>query len=133
MVSIKAHNVLDYVLGGVLILSPYVFGFAEVDAARGLFLFLGFGIIAYSLITAYPYSIFKWIPLGWHMGLDVLLGVSLILGAYVFGYNEFMTFGQMVVHYVLGIGAISLVAVTRPKQREIRGTQSAVDIDRRAA
>lgn len=115
MVPLKVHNALDYVLGAVLLACPFVFGFSDIDAARNLMVVLGFGIIAYSLVTAYPYSVFKWIPLGWHMGLDVLLGVSLILGPYLFGYNDLLSFGQIAVHFVLGVGAIALVAMTQSK------------------
>jgi hypothetical protein len=135
MVSLKVHNILDYVLGVVLLACPFVFGFSDVDAARSLFVVLGFGIIAYSLITDYPISIFKWVPLGWHMALDVLLGVSLVLGAYIFGYNDLLSAGQMALHYVLGIGAIVLVATTQPKANQPSVVQPSTDadIDRRAA
>ena len=34
MISLKAHNVLDYVGGGILILVPFLFGFADLDVAR---------------------------------------------------------------------------------------------------
>lgn len=115
MVSLRVHNILDYVAGAALLLCPYIFGFADVAAARGLFLVLGFGLIGYSLLTNYQYSVFKVIPLGVHMALDVLFGVMLILGPYVFGYRGAVTAGQTGLHYVLGIGVIGLVALTRPK------------------
>ena len=115
MVSLRVHNILDYVGGAILLLCPYIFGFSDVTAARNLFLVLGFGLIGYSLLTNYQYSVFKVIPLGVHMALDMLAGVVLILGSYVFGYRGAITGGQTALHYVLGIGVIGLVALTRPK------------------
>ena len=139
MVSVKVHNVLDYVIGAVLVSCPYIFGFSGIDAGRNLFLALGVGLVFYSLATNYPYSIFKWIPLGAHMTLDVVAGVMLILGSYLFGYRDLLTDSQIASHYVLGAGAILLVALTRPKtdqgmRMENRDSgNSPIDIKRRAA
>jgi hypothetical protein len=124
MIPLKVHNVLDYVIGVVLIACPYVFGFADVPAGRDLFLVLGIAIIAYSLATRYPYSIFKWIPVNWHMALDVLLGVVLILGSYIFGYTDQITAWQVALHYVLGVGAIILVAMTESELPSVTGARS---------
>lgn len=118
MVSLRVHNILDYVGGAILLVCPYLFGFSDVAAARNLFLVLGFGLIGYSLLTNYQYSVFKVVPLSVHMALDVLVGVVLILGSYVFGYRNAITGGQTVLHYALGIGVIGLVALTRPKTDE---------------
>jgi hypothetical protein len=139
MVSLKVHNVLDYVLGAVLIVCPFVFGFSGIDAGRDLFLVLGIGLIGYSLCTDYTYSLFKWIPVGWHMAFDAIAGVLLILGSYIFGYNDLLTAGQTVLHYVLGIGAIALVAATRTKPEDRMSISDSqppappIDINRRSA
>src|SRR3989338_2511280 len=75
MLSIKTHNILDYVTGAILLFVPAIFGFSEIDAARNIFIFAGISLIGYSLLTKYQYSLWKVIPLGVHMSLDVLLGV----------------------------------------------------------
>lgn len=115
MIPLKVHNVIDYIVGALLIVSPWIFGFAEIPAARTLFLVGGVGLIAYSLITKYYYSIAKILPLGVHMTLDALLGVLVILAPALFGYRDFLTEGQYAAHIVLGIGAVGLVALTRPR------------------
>lgn len=120
MIPLRIHNILDYVIGAVLVLSPYVFGFSDVDAARNVFLVLGFGLIGYSLFTNYRYSIAKVIPLGVHMFMDVSAGVVLMLAPYVFGYSDLITGGQLAFHYVMGLGAIGLVALTRPRSESGR-------------
>jgi hypothetical protein len=122
MVSLRTHNILDYVGAAVLVLAPFLFGFSDVDAARNVFLFLGFGLALYSLITRYEFSIAKIIPLGVHMTLDVISGVVLMLAPSIFNYREFLTSGQYALHFVLGVGVIGLVAVTRRKTE--RGTIS---------
>ncbi len=115
MIPLKPHNVLDYVIGALLVISPWLFGFADVLAARNVFLVLGAGLIVYSLLTNYYYAIVRVIPLGVHMTLDSLAGVVLILAPALFGYRDLLTTGQYAVHMIFGIGAIGLVALTRPR------------------
>ena len=115
MISLRVHNIIDYVVGAFLVVAPWVFGFADVPAARNLFLVGGVLLVAYSLITNYYYSIAKVLPLGAHMTMDAILGVLVILGPALFGYRDFLTNGQYAAHVVLGIGAIGLVALTRPR------------------
>lgn len=113
MFSIKTHNILDYVAGVALLFVPAIFGFAGIDAARNAFLFSGFALIAYSLLTQYSYAVWRVIPVGTHMTLDVLNGVFLMLAPWVLGYRDIITAGQEIVHYVLALGVFGLVAFTR--------------------
>src|SRR4051812_33047702 len=113
MLSVKTHNVLDYVAGaGLVILSAAV---SDVAPARNLFLILGFGQIAYSLLTNYRYSLLKLIPLGFHMGLDILAGVLLIAGPFLFGYRDSLSGGQLGLHIAMGLAVFALVAFTNRK------------------
>lgn len=115
MIPLRVHNVLDYVIAAVLVVCPFVFGFSDVEAARNIFLVLGFGLAAYSLITNYRYSLAKIIPLGLHMAFDVTAGIILMLAPAIFGYRNLIGGGVYGLHFVLGFGAIGLVALTRPK------------------
>ena len=112
MLSLKTHNILDYVGGALLILSPFLFGFAEVGAARNVFMLTGFALIVYSLFTNYYYAVLRVIPLGVHMTLDVLIGLLVFSAPWVFNYGEFLTTGQEWVHYILGVGVLALVGFT---------------------
>lgn len=114
MISLRAHNILDYVVGVILLSIPAVFDFLDLDAARNVFLLGGLALIAYSAITKYQYSLWKLIPLDAHKGLDVLVGAVVMLAPWVFGYRDFLTTGQESVHYVAGLALFSLVAFTKP-------------------
>lgn len=114
MISLKVHNILDYVIGAILVITPWLFRFADIPVARNFFLFAGIALIAYSMVTNYYYSVARVLPLGVHMTLDAALGVLTILAPVLFGYRDLLTGGQYAVHVVLGLGAIGLVAVTRP-------------------
>ncbi len=115
MVSLKTHNILDYVGGAALILAPFLFGFSDIDAARNVFMIAGFALVAYSLCTNYYYSLIRVIPLGVHMTLDALNGVLIIAAPWIFNYRAFLTPGQEYLHYILGVGVLALVGLTRER------------------
>ena len=68
MFTLKTHNIIDYVLGAFLLVSPWLFGFDQIVEARVLFLLSGVVLITYSLITNYYFSVARIIPLGVHIG-----------------------------------------------------------------
>ncbi|MGK5085786.1 hypothetical protein WDW37_21055 [Bdellovibrionota bacterium FG-1] len=118
LISLRGHSILDYVAGIVLLVSPAFFGFAALDAARSTFSMLGSTLIIYSLLTRYRYSIFKVIPVGFHMFLDGVLGGYLILAPYLMGYRTILSGGQWAVHVIEGFGMIMLVALTGSAKAE---------------
>ena len=113
MISLKTHSVLDYIAGIFLVVSPKLFGFAELPEAQNLFLFLGWGLIAYSLLTQYKLSLFKVIPIGVHMGLDLFTGLIVMSAPFILEYQELLTAGQYGFHLLTGLGFVGLVVVTR--------------------
>ena len=52
---VSAHATLDYVLAVVLVLLPFILGFAEDTAAVTFFVLLGLAHAALSLLTAFPH------------------------------------------------------------------------------
>jgi len=115
MFSIKTHSVIDYVAGVALLLAPFIAGFGGIDAARNIFILGGITLIGYSLCTKYELAIWRKIPIGVHMALDVAMGIVLLAAPFVFGYRALLSGGQEFVHYVLGLGVVGLVAFTRQK------------------
>ena len=115
MLSLKAHNVIDYALALLLLFVPAFFGFDEILVARNLFLLLGLLLLAYSLLTNYEYAAWRILPLGAHMTLDLSIGLVLLMAPWVLGYRDLITVGQELLHYLLGFGLIGFVAVTRSK------------------
>jgi len=130
MLSLKTHNVLDYLIGAALALSPYLFGFAEIAAARNLFLVLGLGLIGYSLLTNYQYSIAKIIPLPMHMFMDVTAGIVLMLWPSLSGYRPALSGFQYALHFIFGLGAIGLVAFTDTRQPIPRSREERPELKR---
>ncbi|MBX2988714.1 MAG: hypothetical protein KF802_12535 [Bdellovibrionaceae bacterium] len=113
MLSLKTHNILDYVAGVFLIICPWLFGFSFMSTPTNVFLFAGIALIAYSLFTNYQYAWMRKIPIGVHMILDLCLGALLIIAPWAMNYRMSLTSGQEYLHYILGLGLFGFVAVTR--------------------
>jgi hypothetical protein len=115
MVPLKVHNILDYVIALALVSSPSLLGFSHIESAESVFLVLGVGLFLYSLITKYYFSIAKLLPVGLHMTFDVLAGITVIGAPFALGYRNLLSNGQFIYHLVMGLAAITLVALTRPR------------------
>jgi hypothetical protein len=113
--TIDGHNVLDYVLGVGFISAPYVLGFSDVDNARNTFETLGFSLVIYSLLTQYRYSVYRLVPLGVHMALDIAVGVIAMLAPWMLSYSILINRFQYAMHFVFGLAMIGLVVMTRPR------------------
>jgi hypothetical protein len=112
MMSLKSHNVSDYVLGAAFLITPFLLGFSGMYFAHDVFTVLGFAIIGYSLLTDYRYSMAKAVPFSMHITFDVIVGIFAILAPWVYGYAEDLTLPQMLAHWVLGLGAIATAFMT---------------------
>ncbi len=84
----RVHGMLDYLLGIVLIVAPWVLGFDEGGARTWLPVVLGAGVIAYSLLTNYELGVIKTIPMPVHLGLDVVGGIVLAISPWLFGFAD---------------------------------------------
>ena len=81
LIPIVMHNVLDYLVGVVLLFAPHLLGLPAGLAAYTMQAVGGATIIV-SLLTAYRFSIVRLVPFQIHLLLDVLLGVVLLLVAF---------------------------------------------------
>lgn len=109
-INSRAHGVLDYVVGVLLILAPYLFGFADDEPARNAAWIVGGGSLLYSLLTAYELGVAKLIPYRVHLGLDMVAGLFLATSPWL------MNFADRIVapHLVVGVLEIGVALLSRP-------------------
>lgn len=85
----KVHGALDYIVAIALILAPMLFGFQEVGGAAVVIpMVLGVGLFVYSLFTNYEWGIFKVISMPYHLVIDVLASILLIVSPFLFGFID---------------------------------------------
>ncbi len=110
--STRVHGVIDYATGALLIVAPWLFGFADGTAAPWVPIVLGAGILVMSLITDYELNLTRIIPMGAHLAVDGLGGALLAVSPWLFGFAD-RTYWP---HLIIGIAevGVSLVTRTRP-------------------
>lgn len=86
MISIRTHAIVDYVVGVLLVLAPFLLGFANGGAAMWTPILLGASIVFYSLLTRYELSAAKVVPFNVHLGLDAFGGLILLVSPWLFGF-----------------------------------------------
>lgn len=107
--STRAHGTLDYLMGAVLLIAPYLLGFANGGAAQWVPMALGAGAIVYSLLTQYEFGAIKLIPMPVHLVLDAASGLLLAASPWLFGFSAFV----WVPHVVFGLLELGSSLVTR--------------------
>lgn len=115
ILSTRAHGVIDYLTGALLILAPYLFGFATGGVEQWLPQILGVAILVMSLITRYELSVAKIIPLGAHLGVDAAGGLLLAVSPWLFGFAEIIWWP----HLLIGLMEIVVAAITERRPRDL--------------
>ncbi len=105
----KIHGVLDYLSGALLIIAPYILGFADGTAAQWIPQILGAGAIGYSLLTDYELGAMRAIPMPVHLFLDAASGLLLASSPWLFGFDDRV----WLPHVILGLFEIGASLMTR--------------------
>ena len=79
----RIHGVLDYLYSALLLLAPWLFGFADGGVLHWASMLAGAGTLVVSLLTDYELSLRRWIYLPTHLALDVAAGLFLAWLAYI--------------------------------------------------
>ncbi|HLW19073.1 MAG TPA: SPW repeat protein [Cyclobacteriaceae bacterium] len=106
----KTHGYLDYLVGLLLIVSPWLFGFYEGGSESWVPILLGIGTIIYSMITDYELGITGVIPMKAHLTIDLISGIFLAASPWLFGFSDRIFWP----HLVVGIIEILVTLMTDP-------------------
>jgi hypothetical protein len=106
--STKAHGVIDYLVGLLLIAAPWIFGFARGGMETWIFVIAGAGALVYSLLTDYEMGVAKMIPMPVHLLLDAMSGIVLAASPWLFGFSEYV----YVPHLIFGLFELGASLIT---------------------
>ena len=104
-ISTKLHGVLDYVVGFILISSPFLLGFYRNGWESWVPICLGAATILMSLCTNYELGAWRVLPMTVHLVVDFLAGAFLAASPWIFGFHEVV----YIPHLALGLGEILVV------------------------
>ena len=120
-VNTRMHGFADYLVGIILILAPYILGFADGSVAQWVPQILGAAAIIYSLLTDYELGVVRVIPMPLHLGLDFASGLLLLASPWLFGFVDRIAWPH-VLFGLIEIGA-SLMTQTRPGTAATAGSR----------
>ena len=109
VIDTRSHAIIDYATGLLLILAPYLFGFADGGVAQWLPQVIGIATIVMSLLTDYELSLARVIPLDVHLGIDMGAGLLLALSPWLFGFAGLVWWP----HLIVGLAEIVIPLLTR--------------------
>jgi hypothetical protein len=87
-IPLKMHAMLEPFMALLIIASPWIFGFSDVDSATTLAIVVGLAMLVGGAITRWRWSLAKVLPLRMHMMTDIALGALLILSPFIFGFSD---------------------------------------------
>ena len=109
VIPTRLHGVLDYLVGALLIVAPWLFGFAQGGAETWLPVILGVGALIYSLFTDYELGVVRRLGMGSHLSLDAASGVLLAASPWLFGFSTVVFWP----HLTLGLFEVAAALTTR--------------------
>ncbi len=114
-VPTRIHGIADWLLGVLLIVVPYILGFARGGAETFVPVALGIAGLIVTFFTNHEYGVVRKIPMIGHLWVDGLSGVLLAASPWVFGFAD----AVWIPHVVLGLTEFvaSLVTKTVPSYR----------------
>lgn len=110
-ISSRVHTIIGLVVGVVLLIAPYLFGFSSVAAATATAQIIGVLVIISELISTSPYSPLKLVPMRAHLVIDVILGIILAVSPWLFAFADNPA-NVWVPHLVVGILTIGYALMT---------------------
>ncbi len=84
-VPLAIHVLIEYGIGLLTILAPFLFSF-DATAAEILAVLTGAGILVFAVLTDAPTGIARTLPVASHVVIDYVLGLFLIVAPFVFGF-----------------------------------------------
>ena len=119
----RIHGLLDYAAAVGLIVLPFVLNLgATSTVALWLSVLGGVGLIGYSLLTDYPYGVFRALPFQAHLVVDLAAAAAFIAAPFVFGWQG-LTAGY---YFVMAAGVLAVVGLTDPTADETDNAETSV-------
>lgn len=115
-INTRVHGIMDYLMGIVLIIAPWLFGFANGGAAQWVPIVLGLGALVYSMITDYELGLLKILSMKVHLGIDLVAGIFLAASPWIFGFAQEVYLPHLILG-ILEVGA-SLMTQKQPAYPE---------------
>ena len=83
----RFHGTLDYVVGLLLLASPWLLGFSETEAATWAAIIAGAVVLLQAVVTDFEAGILHKVPMGVHLMMDLVLGIALAASPWLLSFD----------------------------------------------
>ncbi len=100
-----------------------IFGFMSMGGAVVIIpIVLGIGLFLYSLFTKYEWGLVKVLGMPYHLVIDVLASLLLIVSPFIFGFYDPTMWSVWVPHVAVGVAVILVVifSQTQPGRDDLK-------------
>ncbi len=115
------HGAVEYAVGLLLIVAPFVFSF-DATSATAASVVLGLALLAFTATSRLPTGLVKSISTGVHVTVDVVLAVLLVALPFLFGFTEEGAPTAMFI--TLGVAHLLITIATRFPERTSAGGET---------
>lgn len=117
-ISTKVHGILDYLMGALLMATPWLLGFEDNTLITWIPVILGGSTVFYSLFTNYEPGLVKLLPMPLHLIINFLSGLLLATSPWLFDFADQL----YLPHLVLGSTEIvvTLFSHTVPANEKLK-------------
>ena len=84
----RFHGILDYIVGIIVIASPWLFNFSDVSYATWVMVIAGILVLLQTIMTDFEVGIIRSIPMPTHLMMDFGIGVIVALSPWMFGFAD---------------------------------------------
>ena len=88
MINTRAHALLDYLLGVVLVAAPALFDFSIRGAGYVVCIVVASLVWLLAATTRFEYALIQIIPLRLHLWADLLIGVILSASPFIWNFSD---------------------------------------------
>lgn len=122
-ISRSFHAILDYLCGILLIVSPWLFNFDDVNDAKWVAIGVGAATLIMAFFTDFEGTGRKAISMSTHLTMDVIMGLFLAASPWIFGFSDQV----YAPHLILGLFemAAGLFTVRGTEHRAVRQSDEA--------
>jgi hypothetical protein len=116
-IPLTVHGLLEYGIGVLSILAPFLFGFNDQTAPTLVSVLLGAAVLVMAVLTDAPTGVSRTLPMPSHQVLDYVLVLVFIASPFVFGFSDR---GAALAYFLaVGVGHLLVTVNTRFRVSEV--------------
>ena len=115
----RIHAYLDVGIGTLLIMAPWVLGFATGGPEQWTPVAIGVIGLVYTLLTDHELGLAQMIPMPTHLGFDIAVGLVLLASPWLLNFSHIIAWPHVLVGVLIVLGGLT----TRTQREDVATTR----------